>query len=187
MKQIQIDRRRWLQMATSGALALGSAGGTDKSIPVHPNQLKFGQLDFNPPEPSEYRHELPHGAVAYLVEDHQLPLVRLGVTVRTGGYLNSDEDLGLASMTGTLIRSGGTKSMSASKFDEEAAFLATEIHSHIGATSAYAGIDCLKQNLEPSLVMFSTCYATLLLIRNDLHWLKGTSCRICSDVMTVLQ
>lgn len=154
MRTMQVDRRRWLQIATSGALALGSAGGTDKSIPIHPSQLKFGQLDFSPPDPSEYLYELPHGAVAYLIEDHQLPLVRLGVTVRTGGYLNSDEDLSLASMTGTLIRSGGTKSMSASKFDEEAAFLATEIHSHIGATSAYAGIDCLKQNLESSLVMF---------------------------------
>ncbi len=149
-----MSRRDWLRLAGGAAAAPGSLFGAESNIPAHPSQLEFGGLDFEPPRPEDHRHELPHGAIAYLVEDHQLPLIRLGVTVRTGGYLVPDEHLGLASMTGSQMRAGGTKSMSAREFDEEAAFLATEISSRIGGTSARAGLDCLKQNLEPSLAMF---------------------------------
>ena len=149
-----MKRREWLRLAAGAALAPGLILGAESDIPAHPNELTFAGLDFEPPLPEEHRYDLPHGAVAYLVEDHQLPLIRLGLTVRTGGYLVPDEHLGLASMTGSQMRAGGTESMSAREFDEEAAFLATEIYSRIGATSARAGLDCLKQNMEPSLAMF---------------------------------
>ena len=156
----QWDRRRWLSVATGAIVAPTSYVNAEKKTPSHPTQLLFRNLDFKPPEAVEYRHELPHGAVAYLVEDHQLPLVQMGVMIRAGSYLVPDEHLGLASMTGALMRSGGTQSMSPTKFDEEAAFLATEIYSGIGATSARAGLDCLKQNLDPSLKLF------FLMLRN---------------------
>ncbi len=155
MKSLQgMKRRDWLRWAGGAALAPGTLFGAEGDIPAHPSELEYAGLDFEPPRAAEHRHELPHGAVAYLVEDHQLPLIRLGVTVRTGGYLVPDQHLGLASMTGSQMRAGGTASMSAREFDEEAAFLAAEIHSRVGGTSARAGLDCLKQNLEPSLAMF---------------------------------
>ena len=150
----RLKRRDWLRLAGGAALAPGSLFGAESDIPAHPSELKYAGLDFEPPRAEEHRHELPRGAVAYLVEDHQLPLIRLGVTVRTGGYLVPDEHLGLVSMTGSQMRAGGTESMSAREFDEEAAFLATEINSRVGGTSARAGLDCLKQNLEPSLALF---------------------------------
>ena len=155
MKPIErMKRREWLKLAAGSALVPGSLFGAERDIPAHPSQLEYAGLDFEPPHSDEHRHELPRGAAAYLVEDHQLPLIRLGVTVRTGGYLVPDEHLGLAAMTGSQMRAGGTESMSAREFDEEAAFLAAEIHSRVGGTSARAGLDCLKQNLEPSLAMF---------------------------------
>ncbi len=146
-------RREWMKLAAGAAWA-PAAWGAAKEIPAHPSQLKFSTLDYEPPKSADHRHDLPGGAVAYVVEDHQLPLVSISVTIRTGGYLTEAEHTGLASSTGSQMRAGGTKTMSARDFDEEAAFLASNIGSSIGATSGSASVDCLKSNLEPTLKLF---------------------------------
>ena len=147
-------RRGCLKLLAGAAAAPAGLWGAESGLPKHPSELKYSKLTFDPPKAARYRHELPHGAVAYLVEDHQLPLISLSATIRTGTYLLPAEHAGLASMTGSQMRAGGTKTMPAREFDEEAAFLASQISSSIGRTSGGAGLDCLKQNLDASLKMF---------------------------------
>lgn len=153
MNRRRFNRRDWLRVAAGGAVTAGWLQAADE-IPAHPRMLSFDPLEFEPPDPAAYRHELDFGAVAYLAEDHQLPLVTVGATVRTGQYLEPEELAGLASMTGSQIRSGGTTSLSAREFDEEAAFLATNLGSGIGSTSGSASLDCLKSNLDRSFELF---------------------------------
>lgn len=148
----RMKRRDWLRLSVGGALALPAFAAED--IPAHPSRLEFAPLKYDPPESDQYRHELPNGAVAYLVEDHELPLIGVGLTVRVGGYMTGDDEVGLASFTGSQMRSGGTTSISARDFDEEAAFLATQIGSSIGSTSGSASVNTLTKNLERSLEMF---------------------------------
>ena len=148
-----MKRRKWMKLA-AGIASAPAAWGAAKEIPQHPRELKFSPLDYDPPSPANHRHELPAGAVAYVVEDHQLPLVSISMTIRTGGYLTEADNTGLASMTGSQMRAGGTQTVSARDFDEEAAFLASNIGSSIGATSGSATVDCLKSNLEPTLKLF---------------------------------
>jgi len=145
-------RRDWFGAAAGGLL--GSALRAQDALPSHPRDLVFPALSFEPPDPSAYRHELDSGAVAYLVEDHQLPLVDVSLTLRAGSYQLDPESAGLASFTGSQLRSGGTTARSARDFDEEAAFLATQISASIGSTSASASVNCLTQNLEASLGMY---------------------------------
>jgi predicted Zn-dependent peptidase len=145
-------RREWFKAAAGGALAAVAHG--QQELPKHPRDLVFPKLTYDPPDPAEYRHQLDSGAVAYLVEDHQLPLVSVSFTVRAGSYQVPKESAGLASFTGSQIRSGGTATRSARDFDEDAAFLATQIGSSIGGTSAGGSVNCLKQNLDASLGMF---------------------------------
>ena len=145
-------RRDWLQAVVGGTLATVCRG--QEALPKHPRELRFPGLAYDPPDPGEYRHELECGAVAYLVEDHQLPLVTIAFSLRAGGYVVPAESAGLTSFTGSQMRSGGTLSRSARDFDEEAAFLATRISSTIGATSAGASVNCLTQNLDASLMLF---------------------------------
>ena len=147
-----MNRRDWIRTAAGAAASAAWLRADD--MPAHPRELQFPPLSFEPPSADEYRHDLSAGASAYLVEDHQLPLVTVSLTVRTGGYLVPDEHLGLAGFTGSQMRSGGTKTMSAREFDEEAAFLATQISSNIGSTSGGASVNCLRQNLDASLAMF---------------------------------
>ncbi len=147
-----MNRRTWLKAAAGGGL--GAIAYAQDGLPAHPSDLQYPQLHFDPPDPSEFRHELRGGAVAYLVEDHQLPLVTVGMTVRAGSYQLPPDQAGLASFTGSQMRSGGAGELSARDFDEEAAFLATQISSNAGSTSASASVNCLKQNLDASLGMY---------------------------------
>ena len=48
-----------------------------QAIPSHPDQLEYADLEFNPPRAADYRRVLSNGVVAYVVEDHELPLVNI--------------------------------------------------------------------------------------------------------------
>lgn len=145
-------RRTWLQLIAGGAVTATLRG--QEELPAHPSELVFPNLEYDPPEAEPYRHELEGGSVAYLVEDHQLPLVSVSFSLRAGSYQLPAGQAGLASFTGSQMRAGGTATRSARDFDEEAAFLATQIGSSIGGTSAGASVNCLRQNLDASLELF---------------------------------
>jgi predicted Zn-dependent peptidase len=135
-------------------LVLGGGPASAQTIPRHPTDLIYSLLDFTPPAAADHRHELSNGVVVFVVEDHELPLVSVSLTVRTGTYLDPPDKIGLASLTGSQMRAGGTMSMSATDFDEEAAFLAAQIGSNIGSTSGGASMNCLTKDLQTCLDMF---------------------------------
>ena len=125
-----------------------------QAIPAHPRQLSFEPLDFEPPDAEQHRHTLSNGVVVFIVEDHTLPLVSISVTVRTGNYLDPETKQGLAGLMGSQMRAGGTATLSAADFDEEAAFLAAEIGSSIGAASGRASFNSLTKDVDATLDLF---------------------------------
>lgn len=135
-------------------LALAPAGLLAQQIPSHPRELKYTQLDYTPPKREKFRHVLSNGAVAYLVEDHDLPLVNVTTLVRTGGYLEPEGKRGLASLTGSQIRAGGTTSKTAEQFDEAADFLAANLSSGIGDTQGTANLNCLTKDVDAGLALY---------------------------------
>jgi zinc protease len=70
-----------------------------------PRAMTFPPVEFAPPEPS--RVVLDNGMVVYLLEDHELPLVNFSAMMRTGGWLEPKDKVGLAALTGSVMRSGG--------------------------------------------------------------------------------
>ena len=126
----------------------------DPNIPAHPRELKYTTLSYTPPKREQYRHVLSNGAVAYLVEDHDLPLVNVSTLVRTGSYLDPAGKEGLASLTGSQMRTGGTTSKTAEEFDEAADFLAANIFSSIGATQGNANLNLLAKDVEQGLALY---------------------------------
>ena len=125
-----------------------------QDIPAHPRELSFEALEFDPPVAGRHRHVLSNGVVVFVVEDHTLPLVSVSVTVRTGSYLEPDGKQGLASLTGSQMRAGGTAELSAAGFDDEVAFLAAEIGSSVGPTSGRAAFNSLTKDLDATLDLF---------------------------------
>ena len=125
-----------------------------RTVPPHPRELKFLPLEYAPPQRSAYRHQLANGVVGYFVEDHDLPLVNVAVTVRTGSYLEPEGKAGLASATGSQMRAGGTERFKADQFDEEVDFLAASISSMIGPTSGSASVNFLSKDTDRALELF---------------------------------
>ena len=123
-------------------------------IPSHPSELTFSSLEFTPPKSADHRHVLSNGVVVFVVEDHTLPLVDISVLVRTGTYLDPLDKIGLANLTGSQMRAGGTTSKTPSEFDEEVAFLAAQVGSSIGSTRGRARLGCLTKDLDVGLGLF---------------------------------
>jgi len=145
-------------LLASGLLSIGpqlvAQSGASAGIPARPTDLVFPELDFLPPERSKHRHVLPCGVVVYVVEDHELPLVDVDFTVRTGAYLEPKGKAGLASLTGSQMRAGGTAKQTPDDLDEELAFLAASLATSIGDTDGSAGFNCLTRNLDRVLDIF---------------------------------
>ena len=71
----------------------------------------FKPVEFSPPDAE--RVVLDNGMVVYLLEDHELPLVTINATLRTGSWLDPADKVGLAGMTGAVMRTGGGGGLSA--------------------------------------------------------------------------
>lgn len=127
---------------------------TATGIPAHPRDLKYPTLTYTPPKAEKYRHVLSNGAVAYLVEDHDLPLINVSITIRTGEYLDPAGKDGLASLAGSQVRAGGTTTKTAEQFDEAADFLAAQISSSMGSTQGSASLNSLSKNIDEGLALF---------------------------------
>jgi len=126
----------------------------DPTIPAHPRDLKYTQLNYTPPKREQYRHVLSNGVVAYLVEDHDLPLVNISTLVHTGAFLDPAGKEGLASLTGSQMRAGGTTSKTAEQFDEAADFLAAQINSSIGPLQGNASVNLLAKDVDNGMALF---------------------------------
>ena len=87
-----------------GVMAVRTAGAADASSGQQkdPRQMKFEPVQFTPPDPE--RVVLENGMVVYLLEDHELPLVTITATIRTGGWLDPAEKVGLGAITGESMR-----------------------------------------------------------------------------------
>jgi zinc protease len=96
--------------------------------------------------PNVTTYTLPNGMKLYLLEDHELPVISGTVRVRTGNLFDPADKIGLASITGTVIRSGGTQNKSGDQLDEELENIAASVESDIGESSGSVSFSTLKEN-----------------------------------------
>ncbi len=55
----------------------------------------------------------------FLLEDHELPLIRGLALIRTGNLFDPPDKRGLSEVMADVLRSGGTKSKTGDQIDEE--------------------------------------------------------------------
>jgi len=97
---------------------------------------------------------LPNGMKLYLLEDHELPVVNGTALVRTGNLFDPRDRVGLASLTGTVMRSGGTASKTGEQLDEQLENIAASVESFIGESSGSVSFSALKENTAEVLALF---------------------------------
>ncbi len=135
-------------------IVLQAAWGTAADLTSNdPRTMRFPTVVFNPPDAE--RLVLDNGMVVYLLEDHELPLVTINATLKTGSWLDPADKVGLAGMTGAVMRTGGSAGMSPDEVDEALEQLAATISIGFGKESGSASLDVLKKDLKRGLQIFA--------------------------------
>ena len=101
------------------------------------------------------RVTLANGMRLFLLEDHELPVVNVWAMIRTGSVYEPADKIGLASITGTVMRTGGTTSKTGDEIDEELERIAAWVESDIGLNSGSASVSVLKEDLGTGLVILA--------------------------------
>jgi predicted Zn-dependent peptidase len=121
-------------------------------------QKRYDEIEYpemNPIQmPEVVEFNLDNGIKFLLVEDKELPLINIRVTVKTGGLLVPESKTGLASMTGNVMREGGSENYPPDELnkllEDNAAFIST----FIGFGSGGATLNILKEDLDELLPVF---------------------------------
>lgn len=127
--------------------------GVSVSAQKRYDEIKYPPLnDFQKAKVEEF--QLDNGITFYLVEDKELPLIRLNAIVRTGSLLDPEGKEGLASMVGTVMREGGSENYPADELNLLLENKAASISTFIGEGSGNASMNLLKEDFDELLPVF---------------------------------
>jgi len=146
-----------ITLAAAATALLSAAPGAvlaQLGVPSRPEEIQFEELRFEPPDPQEYRYETGSGVAVYMMPSDEFPLIDITFSFKGGSYMDPEDKIGLASMTGAMIRRGGTESMSAADLDEELDFLAAQANTFAGTTRSGASLNSLSTNFDESFGIF---------------------------------
>ena len=135
----------WTPGWRSAAIATPAKHYTDLEFP------SLAEIQF----PDYERYELDNGAVVYLMEDHELPLVAGSATFRTGNRLDPAEKVGLSAIMGDTLRVGGTETYSPSVLNERLEQRAASVETGMDITSGSASFDALTEDLDEVFALFA--------------------------------
>lgn len=125
------------------ALAQSGPATTQSALPSY-KDLKYPPLpEVKIPEPTEFT--LSNGMRVFLLENHELPLIRGVAFIRTGNLFDPPEQIGLADLTAEVLRSGGTTAKTGDKIDEDLENVAASVESGMEETSATMTFSALKE------------------------------------------
>lgn len=116
---------------------------------VGPAQPATPPLAFTPPEPE--RIVLRCGATLYLLPDCSLPLFSLYAVARAGSAYDPPGKEGLAALTSSVMRTGGTGRLSPDEVDSRIEFMAAEINTGTNADASSISLSCLSKDIQKSL------------------------------------
>ncbi len=138
-------------------LSLLLVGGalSAQQIPDRPEKLTYKPQTFQAPRTKDFVAKLKNGIPVYIAADPQgVPFVRLNVMIKGGSYLEPKGKEGLAGLTGSQWRAGGTTKTPAEKLDERLEFLAGRISTNLGSTSGSIFMQVMEKDLKEGLDLF---------------------------------
>lgn len=169
MNRFQFWRGKQTRRMWSGAIAVVLAAAivfwgigdrpAQAATPRHYTELEFAPL----PEitlPDYTRFQLDNGMVVYLVEDHELPLVSGSALFRTGERLEPGDKVGLASIMGEVMRSGGTLRHPADELNQLLEQRAAGVETGVDVASGTASFSALSEDLDDVFSLFAEVIRT---------------------------
>src|SRR5215831_1158505 len=129
------------------AHAEAAARQEPKQRPI--DRLKLPPLEFKPPAPVKL--SLPNGMTLFVLEDHEIPVADISAIIRTGDIYDPADKVGLAEMTGTVMRSGGTASQTPDQINQKLEFISASVETGMGDDRGSAQLSCLSKDLDTVL------------------------------------
>lgn len=140
---------RWILFITAAAM-MTAVMPTPAAAQKHYKDLTYPAInDIQTPKPT--RVTLSNGIILYMVEDHRLPMINLQARIGVGAINEPADKVGLAGITGAVMRSGGTATMSGDEIDEALESIGASIETGIGNASGTASMSLLKDNIDTGL------------------------------------
>lgn len=91
---------------------------------------------------------LGNGMIVFLLPNHELPLVEARLLIKTGDIFEPEEYMAIPALTGTLIRTGGTKTIAPDSLNALLEFMAASIETGIRQESGWASLSVLAKDTE---------------------------------------
>jgi predicted Zn-dependent peptidase len=121
---------------------------------IHPSELKKPEpIKFTPP--SVQKLKVGKGILVYFLENRELPVVNMIGYLKAGSLYEPPDKTGLASLTGTVMRTGGTSKMTGDQIDEELEFLAARVETSISSEFGTASLSCMKKDFNRVLEIYA--------------------------------
>jgi len=134
-----------------GLLLLG--GCQSAKVPASPDELTFpSTVDWPSYEMNHFR--LDNGVQCFVAENHELPLVKLVVKVRSGEVDVPAGKEGLAQITAQAMRSGGSDRYPEDELNRKLENRAAQMGISFDLDSGEASLNCLSQDFKELLPVF---------------------------------
>lgn len=122
---------------------------------VSPEISQLEQTSMSPfSEPHVATGVLKNGMRYFLLEDHQLPFIHVRVITKAGGIYDPADKVGLATLTGIMLRTGGTKELTPEEVDRRFDDMAADVDVGIGQEMGEADIKVLSKDGQRALSLF---------------------------------
>ena len=145
-----------------------------KYTPKHYTDLEFkpvGEIKL----PEYERYELENGMIVYLMENHELPLVNGRALIHTGSRFEPASEIGLAQLTGGVMRTGGTLKHPPDKLNQMLEQRAASVETSIGDTSGGAAFEALSEDVDTVFGLFAEVLQQPAFAKNQLELAKTQS------------
>ena len=134
----------------------GPAHVQDEEFLKHPRNMFFPPLAFVLPKAE--RTVLSNGMVLYLFQDAEIPLIKISALIRTGSIYDPPAKSGLAQLTATLLRTGGTADQTPQAINEALEFMAAELEFSMGRESGAASLSVHKKDFPRALPLLANLF-----------------------------
>ncbi len=147
-------------LAAATALAQPAAAPKKAATPAAPVSMARSAKDLKYPPlkqlklPDIAEFKLSNGMRVFLVENHELPLVRGYTLIRTGNIFDPADKVGLSDIYSDTMRSGGTAQRTPDQVNELLESIAASVESSIGETSGSVSFNTLAEHTDTVLAVF---------------------------------
>jgi predicted Zn-dependent peptidase len=118
-----------------------------------PTLPEFPPLHFSPPKP--VRYVLDNGLIIYLLEDHELPLIRLSMNFKAGTEYDPIDKVGLGSIFGEAMTEGGSAGHTPEDIEKTLDRKAASLGFSIGLEEGTGSMSCRKDDFDTIFSLFS--------------------------------